>query len=48
MSVLLLIARIILLILFGMSAPAATARVSRESGVSFETLWASLPDQWKG
>ncbi len=39
--------RIILIILSGTDSFQAVAEVSRESGVSFLTLWDRLPDKYK-
>lgn len=46
-EILVLIARIILIIAGGMSATSATAKVAKESGIAFDTLWDFLPGKWK-
>ena len=45
--VLLLVLRILLLILEGLSASEATEIISEDSGASFAALWAKLPDAYK-
>lgn len=47
MEIIILIARIILLILQGSTAFEAVSGIAQESGVSFSTLWDSLPDMYK-
>lgn len=47
MEIIILIARIILLILQGSTAAEAVSGIAKKSGVSFSTLWGSLPDIYK-
>lgn len=47
MEILVLIARIILLILDGMTASSAIGKVSGESGVAASVLWRHLPSKYK-
>ena len=47
MEILILIARIIILILEGVSSSRATRMVADESGVSFAELWGKLPSRYK-
>lgn len=46
-TILLLILRIILLILEGMSASSATQLIAGDAGVSFKELWEKLPGIYK-
>lgn len=47
MEIAILIARIILLILSGMSSVGAVEEVARASGVASATLWSNLPNRFK-
>jgi hypothetical protein len=47
MELLMLIVRIILMILEGVAADIAVAKVSKESGIGFEKLWSALPGKYK-
>lgn len=47
MELVILIARIILMILEGISADVAASKIAGESGVSFEKLWSKLPGKYK-
>lgn len=47
MEIAILIARIILLILSGMSSVAAVEEVAKASGVVSATLWKNLPNRYK-
>jgi hypothetical protein len=47
MEILILIARIIMLILEGVSATSATKIVSENSGASVAQLWSKLPGKYK-
>lgn len=46
-EIMILIARIIILILGGMSSVGAVGEVSRASGVASATLWSKLPNRFK-
>ena len=47
MEIAILIARIILLILSGMSSVGAVEEVAKASGVAKATLWSNLPNRFK-
>lgn len=47
MEIAILIARIILLILSGMSSIGAVEEVAKASGVAKATLWSNLPNRYK-
>lgn len=47
MEILILIARIIVLILEGVSARKATEIVAGAAGIAFEELWRKLPSKYK-
>ncbi|MBB6716817.1 MULTISPECIES: hypothetical protein [Clostridium] len=47
MEIVILIARIILLIISGMSSVGAVEEVAKASGVASATLWSKLPSRFK-
>ncbi len=47
MEIAILIARIIVLILQGLSASGAVSQIAGESGVDFSELWSHLPSSYK-
>lgn len=47
MEIVILIARIILLIISGMSSIGAVEEVAKASGVASATLWSKLPNRFK-
>lgn len=47
MEIAILIARIILLILSGMSSVGAVEEIARANGVASATLWRNLPNRFK-
>ncbi|EOD00197.1 hypothetical protein [Caldisalinibacter kiritimatiensis] len=47
MTILVLIARILLLIAEGLTAMEAVSLVSNQTGVSFSRLWSNLPSKYK-
>ena len=47
MEISILIARIILLVLSGMSSLGAVEEIAKVSGVAKATLWSNLPDRFK-
>lgn len=47
MEIVILIARIILLILSGMSSVGAVEEIAKVSGVASATLWSKLPSRFK-